>query len=96
MSNGHYEELIHHWVNGAKVDWEQLYQRPLPDIISLPNYPFAKRRCWIPVKEMDTQPLPQGQPLNPPATVSPLQAMEVQEWLYMTHWEKNLMELNLH
>lgn len=88
MSNGHYEELIHHWVNGAKVDWEQLYQRPLPDIISLPNYPFAKRRCWIPVKEMDTQPLPQGQPLNPPATVSPLQAMEVQEWLYMTHWEK--------
>ena len=43
-----YEKLIQHWINGNKVPWEQLYGEQQPQRISMPTYPFAKRRCWVP------------------------------------------------
>lgn len=37
------------WVSGEPVDWERLYQgRRRPQIASLPHYPFARMRCWLP------------------------------------------------
>lgn len=84
------DELVQYWVNGAKVDWQQCYPpQSLPNIISLPTYPFAKRRCWIPTKEV--MPLPEALPISlPPAVLS--QALKPQEWLYRTQWEQNPLQ----
>lgn len=89
ISDARYEELVQHWANGAKVDWGQLYQQQLPNIVSLPTYPFTKRRCWIPTKEVET--LPVAQPTMQPATQPTVadEPVDVQDWLYITQWEKN-------
>ncbi|MBU2453753.1 MAG: SDR family NAD(P)-dependent oxidoreductase, partial [Proteobacteria bacterium] len=36
------------WVKGISIDWEKLYNDPQPGRISLPGYPFARTRYWIP------------------------------------------------
>ncbi|WP_412756908.1 SDR family NAD(P)-dependent oxidoreductase [Legionella bozemanae] len=90
ISTERYEELVQHWINGAKVDWERLYQQ-IPNLISLPTYPFTKRRCWIPTKEVETPPIAQTtlQPaIQPP--VANTELVDIQDWLYLTQWEKNL------
>lgn len=40
-------QLAFQWTQGAKIDWEQLHKKTHPSRISLPTYPFAKRRCWV-------------------------------------------------
>ncbi|AWN72508.1 TPA: SDR family NAD(P)-dependent oxidoreductase [Legionella anisa] len=89
ISNQRYEELVQHWINGAKVDWERLYKH-VPNLISLPTYPFTKRRCWIPTKEVETLPIaqPMLQPMIQPP-VATTEQVDVQDWLYITQWEKN-------
>ncbi|MCG6894417.1 MAG: SDR family NAD(P)-dependent oxidoreductase, partial [Desulfobacteraceae bacterium] len=37
------------WVSGYEIDWERLHPDPPPVRISLPSYPFAGERYWIPV-----------------------------------------------
>ncbi len=36
------------WVSGIDIDWTLLYPESTPNRISLPTYPFAKKRYWIP------------------------------------------------
>jgi acyl transferase domain-containing protein/NAD(P)-dependent dehydrogenase (short-subunit alcohol dehydrogenase family)/acyl carrier protein len=36
------------WVNGGVVDWSRLYGSQPRNIVSLPSYPFARRRHWVP------------------------------------------------
>ncbi|GAA4092688.1 hypothetical protein GCM10022248_73920 [Nonomuraea soli] len=36
------------WVLGADVDWAELWPRPRPRRVSLPSYPFDRRRYWLP------------------------------------------------
>ena len=86
FANENYEELVQHWINGARVDWQQLYTQQVPNIVSLPTYPFAKRRCWIPTKEV--MPLPEVLPISPPP-VALSNELNPQEWLYSTQWEQN-------
>jgi polyketide synthase PksN len=38
------------WTQGERIDWNQLYDK-MPNIISLPNYPFAKDYCWFKPKD---------------------------------------------
>ena len=40
--------LSEQWTAGAKIDWRLLYGADLPKRISLPAYPFARDRYWIP------------------------------------------------
>lgn len=47
----HYDELANMWVKGAAIPWDQLYSDPKPKRITLPTYPFVKRRCWIDVTQ---------------------------------------------
>lgn len=44
------EELAKLWIEGVEIDWLALYPSPTPKIMSLPTYPFAKERYWIPEK----------------------------------------------
>jgi polyketide synthase PksJ len=47
-------ELLARWVEGASVDWKQLYGVRKPKRVHLPGYPFARQRYWVP----DTPGLP--------------------------------------
>jgi phthiocerol/phenolphthiocerol synthesis type-I polyketide synthase E len=35
------------WLYGVPIDWRAYYGQEKPSRISLPTYPFARRRCWI-------------------------------------------------
>ena len=71
-------ELAQQWVNGSKIVWDRIYQGQLPRKISLPTYPFAQRRCWVPSitasVKTEIQPVVEA-PIN------------FDEWLYTTKWE---------
>jgi polyketide synthase PksL len=72
-------ELAQQWVAGAKIAWDKLYDNQTPQRISLPSYPFAKRRCWVPTTALSTP------VVETVATAEP--AEQLDEWLYTTKWE---------
>lgn len=39
------------WVRGEQVDWPRLHPDGRPPLVSLPSYPFARRRHWLPEPE---------------------------------------------
>lgn len=39
------------WVNGKDFDFEKLYEGRKPRKISIPEYPFAKTRYWLPIED---------------------------------------------
>lgn len=45
---GHLETVARLWVEGVNVDWEHLQGHRSGLIVSLPTYPFAKNRYWLP------------------------------------------------
>jgi polyketide synthase PksN len=48
ISKGKYAKLLDLWVKGLSFDWNKLYDDSKPRRISLPTYPFAKERYWVP------------------------------------------------
>lgn len=46
-----YSNLLKGWVAGLRVDWHKLYTGCRPRRMSLPTYPFAKERYWVPRAE---------------------------------------------
>ena len=54
-----YDRIIDLWVKGLDVDWNRLYKGNPPLKTSLPTYPFARERHWIPdPPDRDADPLP--------------------------------------
>jgi acyl transferase domain-containing protein/acyl carrier protein len=55
LAKGKFELLAKFWVDGGFIDWNKLYQgreaSNRPHRISLPTYPFAKERYWVPTEE---------------------------------------------
>ncbi|MFI1913835.1 SDR family NAD(P)-dependent oxidoreductase [Nocardia sp. NPDC020380] len=47
VAAGNLKRLAKLWASGWAVDWERLYDQPFGLIVSLPTYPFARRRHWI-------------------------------------------------
>ncbi|HDR9511993.1 TPA: GNAT family N-acetyltransferase, partial [Burkholderia cepacia] len=48
IARGKLNKLAKLWVQGLEVEWSQLYGESKPKRISLPTYPFAKERYWVP------------------------------------------------
>jgi acyl transferase domain-containing protein/enoyl-CoA hydratase/carnithine racemase/acyl carrier protein len=48
MAQGKLARLLGLWVKGMDVDWARLPRSGRPQIITLPTYPFARERYWIP------------------------------------------------
>lgn len=46
-----YKKLISLWVMGADFDLERMYADTKPQLVSLPTYPFAEERYWIPIEQ---------------------------------------------
>ncbi|MCU7925178.1 MAG: SDR family NAD(P)-dependent oxidoreductase [Candidatus Thiodiazotropha sp. (ex Dulcina madagascariensis)] len=52
INTGNLPELAEWWVKGVDMDWASLHKKgPIPNRISLPSYPFAKERYWLPVPD---------------------------------------------
>ena len=51
IDKGKYAKLLELWVKGLQVDWERLYGDAKPRRMSLPAYPFAGERYWMPKSE---------------------------------------------
>ena len=47
IRHGNYGKLLDLWVNGLRIDWNMLYGEIKPCRISLPGYPFARKRYWV-------------------------------------------------
>jgi amino acid adenylation domain-containing protein len=45
------------WVNGSAIDWSKLHGVARPNLVSLPSYPFARRRHWLPWTSQLTTPV---------------------------------------
>ena len=50
-----YSKLLSLWVKGLLFDWNTLYGDVKPRRISLPTYPFAEERYWIPDATVEDQ-----------------------------------------
>lgn len=53
------DKLLSFWCKGLTINWQELYDfgaygKQKPKRISLPGYPFAKQRCWVPLPELNT------------------------------------------
>jgi len=48
LDRGKWSKLLELWVIGLMIDWNRLYPDIRPRRISLPTYPFARERYWIP------------------------------------------------
>ncbi|MEC0129353.1 type I polyketide synthase [Paenibacillus pabuli] len=49
IQKGQHDKLLELWVQGLNLDWNTLYAAEgKPQRISLPTYPFARERYWIP------------------------------------------------
>ncbi|WP_158267012.1 SDR family NAD(P)-dependent oxidoreductase [Chitinophaga niastensis] len=48
ITKAKYSKLLELWVKGFSFNWLKLYNGSKPRIISLPGYPFAKERYWVP------------------------------------------------
>ena len=78
--------IIKHWLAGNDIAWESLYPVKKPRRITLPTYPFTKRRCWIPGQTY----------FSDEQTTSAAQNSDQQwdndEWFYQHTWEKQKLE----
>ncbi|WP_063050878.1 thioester reductase domain-containing protein [Nocardia arthritidis] len=61
LRSGNLPRVAELWAGGWTVDWEEGSQRPFGRIVSLPGYPFARRRYWIVPEDYQrrTDPAPQ-------------------------------------
>ncbi|MCB2360150.1 SDR family NAD(P)-dependent oxidoreductase [Clostridium estertheticum] len=48
IKSGTFSKVAELWTKGFELDWELLYDEFKPQRTSLPTYPFAKERYWIP------------------------------------------------
>ncbi|NEW09011.1 amino acid adenylation domain-containing protein [Paenibacillus sp. SYP-B3998] len=51
IKKGEYNKLLSLWVRGLIIDWNRLYNNSKPQRISLPTYPFERKRHWIAIQD---------------------------------------------
>jgi acyl transferase domain-containing protein len=61
--------LANYYIKGYELDWEKLHQGETNRKISLPGYPFAKERYWIPLTAAKAQPIDNAIEKNVPASI---------------------------
>ena len=81
--------LARAWVSGATLDPARLYPDPHPQRLSLPGYPFARDRHWIPVPPpaATTSPIVAPAPAAAPAT-EPQPGDPLANFFYLPHMRR--------
>src|SRR5436305_4397118 len=72
LQRGKYEKLLEWWVKGLSIDWQHLYGEERPRRISLPTYPFAHERYWVPAPPVGGGPAATPTSVVSLATLHPL------------------------
>ena len=57
ITKAKHNKVLDIWVRGFNVDWSSQYQGVHPQRISLPTYPFAKERYWLPENNDSSTPI---------------------------------------
>lgn len=78
------DSLAQLWVKGMSIDWNALYPENKPNKISLPTYPFARERYWIPSQERQA-----GKELRIE------QAEKTNTYLYSNNWQPSVLTATL-
>ncbi len=78
ISKGKLEKVIDLWVSGMDIDWTLLYGPVRPRRISLPTYPFARDRYWLPGNGPGLAAATSG---NNHGAAAEAPAPEIDEWL---------------
>jgi acyl transferase domain-containing protein len=77
-----YDTLVELWTRGAQIDWTRLHAGRARRRVSLPTYPFARERYWIPTQDgsgpsrRDDQPLPMTRGSRPRIVLTPTSAFD--------------------
>jgi acyl transferase domain-containing protein/acyl carrier protein len=73
LAKGKYGKLLDLWAKGLSFEWNKLYPRNnKPEWITLPTYPFAKERYWLPEIEIKTKKPPTAMKIDQTALIHPL------------------------
>jgi acyl transferase domain-containing protein len=51
VEHGLWDKVAQAWTRGSTGDWNAMYGPPRPRRVSLPTYPFARERYWLPEPE---------------------------------------------
>ncbi|WP_204824184.1 SDR family NAD(P)-dependent oxidoreductase [Paenibacillus nicotianae] len=86
-----YSKLLELWVNGIDLNWDIVYATGTFQKISLPTYPFARDRYWVPEVEAthisEKEPMFRSQSMLHPLVHTNTSNMKVQQ--YTTVFEGN-------
>jgi len=63
-------QLVQLWMKGANIDWKHLYEGQSPRRVSLPAYPFARERYWLPGVSSSITPASSDQRLTADASLA--------------------------
>ncbi|WP_105979312.1 type I polyketide synthase [Bacillus paralicheniformis] len=83
LATGHWQaELLHSWLNGEEVNWQQSWSGRTPRRVPLPTYPFERKRYWV-----DPEPL--GEPIDKNDDESYFKKIEdMADWFYAPSWKQ--------
>ncbi|WP_193199910.1 type I polyketide synthase [Nostoc sp. MG11] len=85
-----FQSLLHIWLAGGQISWQQLHVGITPRRVELPTYPFQRRRYWYEPGQtvrVATQPAPIFKQLPP----TPLKKKKnLAEWFYVPQWRRTL------
>ncbi len=75
------------WLLNTRLNWDGLHRGERRLRVSLPTYPFERRRYWIEPKQANAS----------PQTISPAAKMEKQpdisDWFYVPSWKRGVSQL---
>lgn len=90
IADGDLEKIAELWVRGHGINWELLYGECRPERISLPTYPFAGERYWVPEAARETtgkEVLGAGKERNDRPKAETIRKQEA-DLLYVPVWEE--------
>jgi acyl transferase domain-containing protein len=73
------------WTAGVEADWTRLHEGERRRRVSLPTYPFERRRCWIGRREE-----PGAERTAAMERADRARRREIGEWFYLPSWRRTL------
>lgn len=70
------------WLAGAQVNWRQLHEQGKSRRVSLPTYPFERRRFWVEYQP-EAESVSRAQP-------SSGKKPEIADWFYVPSWRRSV------
>jgi acyl transferase domain-containing protein/NADP-dependent 3-hydroxy acid dehydrogenase YdfG/acyl carrier protein/ubiquinone/menaquinone biosynthesis C-methylase UbiE len=93
LKRGAWESIAEAWVRGIDIPWSELYRDRQPRRLSLPTYPFNRKRYWVPLTATAVEEAPAAGGAN--TEFAPL-AIACQElpvpFLFTPHWKEIAVE----